>query len=300
VGTANDFNSATTQSLPAAFPKAFNGFYVMKHEVSQLQWINFFNTLTSIQKTARDITDATGKNADTIRFRNNIRWTGTGDATLNSNTHGNVACNYLNCADAMAYMDWAGLRPMTELEFEKASRGTTSPLTGELTWGQSFSSSGLCGSATQASGISNSGASNEVPSNSAANAIYGNAASVQGPLRVGSAGSNTRNNTGAAYWGAMNMGDNLAEIIVSMGNATGRTYTGTHGNGALSTTGVADVANWPNNTTGAGTGKRGGHWADSGSNLVISNRFNSNTPVLSRDQFSGFRAVRALPVSNVE
>lgn len=32
--------------VPAAFPKGFNAFYCMKYEVTQEQWVAFFNTLT--------------------------------------------------------------------------------------------------------------------------------------------------------------------------------------------------------------------------------------------------------------
>jgi formylglycine-generating enzyme required for sulfatase activity len=300
VSVANDFNNTTTQTLPASFPKGYNGFYAMKYEVCQQQWIDFFNSLSSIQKNTRDITAATGKNTDLISFRNNISWTGT-TATLNSSTHGNVACNWLNWPDAAAYCDWAGLRPMTELEFEKAARGTGSPLAAEPASGSTCTGDA---NITQASGISNSGADNETPSNSSANAVYGNNGSVQGPLRTGASAtsSSTRTAAGAGYYGLMDMSDNVAEMVVSIGNSTGRNFTGAHGNGALNADGNADISTWPgyvsNAVTGAtGSGERGGSWEDVVNRLYISDRLLANTAITTRDRNSGFRAVRSLPTT---
>ncbi|MEM9528314.1 MAG: hypothetical protein AAGA31_17000, partial [Bacteroidota bacterium] len=42
--------------IPADFPKGHAGFYCMKYEVSQQQWVDFFNTLTPVQQNALDAT----------------------------------------------------------------------------------------------------------------------------------------------------------------------------------------------------------------------------------------------------
>jgi formylglycine-generating enzyme required for sulfatase activity len=44
-------------------------------------------------------------------------------------------CNFFNWTDGFAYAAWAGLRPITELEFEKACRGPRQPVPSEYAWG---------------------------------------------------------------------------------------------------------------------------------------------------------------------
>ncbi len=53
VAGVDDFNDATARSLPAAFPKGYAAFYIMKYEISQEQYVGFLNKLTQTQQTAR-------------------------------------------------------------------------------------------------------------------------------------------------------------------------------------------------------------------------------------------------------
>ena len=295
---ADDFNNTTTRTLPAAFPKGFNAFYCMKYEISQQQWIDFFNVLDNTQKSNRDITggthNSTGKGSDAVTNRNNISWT-SGDATLNGGTFGNVACNFLSWMDGAAFADWAALRPMTELEFEKACRGTLTPVADEYAWGTT--------NITGATGISNSGANNEVASNAGANIAFNNNANVQGPLRVGSfaTASSTREQAGASYYGIMDLSGNVWERPVSVGNATGRNFTAPiHGNGLLTDDGFCDISTWPgfvtNKVSGAtGAGFRGQGWLGTSSVMRVSARDCGSCNFPERHGNYGFRAVRSVP-----
>lgn len=295
MNTADDFNNTTTRTLPAAFPKGFNAYYCMKYEISQQQWIDFFNLLDNTQKSTRDLTlgpaGIGGKNSDAIVRRNNISYT-SGNATLNSGTFGNVACNYLSWSDGAAYADWASLRPMTELEFEKTCRGTLTAVANEYAWGST--------SATQVTGFTNSGANNEVASNTGANAVYNSSA---GPIRVGSfaTASSTRAQAGASYYGIMELSGNVMERIVSVGNATGRNFTAPlHGNGLLTSDGFADISTWPGfvtskNSDATGSGFRGGNFEYSAVNMRVSDRWLAPNSNNWRNINSGFRAVRSAP-----
>ena len=295
----DDFNFGTTQTLPAAFPKGFNAFYCMKYEISQQQWVDFFNTLAAGQKTNRDITGSAfgGKNSDTQVSRNNIFWTA-GDATLNGGTHGNVSCNFISWMDGAAFMDWAGLRPMTELEFEKACRGPVAAVPNEYAWG----TTNIVG----ATGISNSGNADERPSNTAANISFNGAAGVSGPMRVGSFArpGYTREQSGASYYGIMDLSGNLSERIVNVGTTSGRTFTrSVHGNGLLTTDGFCDITTWPGFsagrvTTNTGTGLRSGSVDQVAIDQRVSDRRNAcraTSDAINRDCCRGARAVRTAP-----
>ncbi|MCT4630282.1 SUMF1/EgtB/PvdO family nonheme iron enzyme, partial [Winogradskyella sp.] len=122
-----------TGTLSSSYPKGFNDFYCMKYEVTEAQWLGFFNSLTEAQKTNRDVTDSTHKNSDSEISRNTVSWTG-GSASATT-TAPDRAISYLSPGDMNAYMDWTGMRPMTELEYEKACRGPILPKAGEFAWG---------------------------------------------------------------------------------------------------------------------------------------------------------------------
>lgn len=278
----------------ANFPTGYNAFYIMKYDVSQGQYKDFLNTLTRTQQQTRvastittdTITnvyvlsnpDPEDPNPTTLKFRNGIRCPASGNGTtaaiafgcdLNGNATFNesndgqwISCNYLSWMDLAAYADWAGLRPFTELEFEKAGRGTESAVSGEYAWGSTAIS--------QVAGITNGGATNEVASESGNGlCAYGNQASVQGPLRCGFAATagTTRSQAAASYYGIMELSGNNWEKAVTVGSSTGRSFTGSNGDGSLSTNGNANNSDWPGYALGeitamTGAGFRGGDWHD--------------------------------------
>ena len=278
-------------TIPAPFPKGYQAHYMMKGEISQGQWVAFFNTLTETQKSTRDITSATGKNSDNLTNRNNVSWS-SGDATLPDQgggaTYEAVAMNWISWADLTAYLDWSGLRPMSELEFERAGRGPYRAVSGEYAWGST--------SLTQATSISNSGLPSE-RAQSGANAAYGNHASIQGPLRVGSFayGVATRIASGGGYYGAMELSGNLWERPVTVGNSTGRSFAGrNHGNGVLDSSGNPNVSTWPG-TAATGSGLRGGGWVSLSTGARLSARNNATYTDSARLSVYGGRGVRVAP-----
>jgi len=293
-------------TLPAAFPKGYASFYVMKYEITQGQYRDFLNKLTRNQQGNRSL-GITGlgnfiNNATIPTYRNGIRLASEPggslprvfDCDLNNNGVGNesddgehIACNYLSAFDLLAYLDWAGLRPMTELEFEKTCRGTRPHFPDEKAWGNT--------NVVAATGIQNSGASNEAPTNpTITNVNYGNAAAVQGPLRSGcfAGATTTREQAGATYYGVMEMSGNCWEYVVVVSTATGKGYTGKHGDGVLSDTGERNETNWPNRL-----GLKGGTWGSITLNAInISDRANTGGDYSTqRYNSTGGRGVRTAP-----
>jgi len=298
--TPDDFNNTTTQSLPAAFPKGYATFYCMKYEISQQGYVDFLNSLTYTQQAKRTAiapSSAAGTYLyNTKRNKIKISTLGTNSTVpaIYATDYSYVACNYLAWPDLAAYLDWSGLRPMTELEFEKACRGTESAVVSEYAWHSI--------AITQNTGITNSGLINET-STSNGNGTYGSHASVQGPMRVGAfaTSSSTCVLSGATCYGIMEMSGNLWEQTVTVGNATGRLFTGTHGNGALAINGNADALTWPGTDAdvigvlSAGFGFRGGGWSLSLKRLEVSDRNSAADPWSARGQSYGGRGVRLAP-----
>ncbi len=318
--TADDFSTAVTQPLLTAFPKGYIAFYCMKYEISQQEYVDFLSTLTRTQQTNKMVTTAEHNfmsnvaTSATPQSRNDIKlMLDPGDPAsrvygndLNNNgTAGevddgqNIACNFLSWANVAAYLDWSGLRPMTELEFEKACRGTLTPVVDEYAWGNST----VYGTQYTFSG-STAGTSSEVMSNpgsgSNGNANYTSTVpSTNGPLRVGSfaTSGSTKIISGSTYYGIMEMSGDLWERIVTVGHATGRTFTGAHGNGVLTTDGNADASNWPG-TDATGTGVRGATCMSQTRGLRVSDRgYASYIRTSYTDGFQdwGGRGVRTAP-----
>jgi formylglycine-generating enzyme required for sulfatase activity len=314
-GAGGGYPTGETAPSNSTWPNGYDAFYCMKYEISQGQYRDFLNHLTYNQQNNRTETvpsDAlgTGAMSSTNAIRNgiDIQTPGVdatctpalyacnldGDGNYNESDDGEwIACNFISWMDGCAYTDWAGLRPMSELEFEKACRGTQAPVADEYAWGST--------SITGATGISNGGASNETYSNTGANCAYNNNANVQGPLRVGAfaGGATTRAQAGATYYGIMEMSGNLLERIVTINVTTGRAFTGVHGNGGLSDNGHANQTNWPgingSEVTGAaGSGFRGSGWSFGEAFARVSDRnIASVNSATNRYDYSSFRGVRS-------
>jgi formylglycine-generating enzyme required for sulfatase activity len=210
-----------------------------------------------------------------------------GDATLpgGGTNYSSVAMNYLSWGDLVAYLDWAGLRPMSELEYEKAGRGPAGAVSGEYAWGSA--------SITGATSITSSGTASE-RGQAGSNSTYNNG--VLGPTRVGSFGSGgvtSRVTTGASYYGAFDLSGNVWERPVTVGNSTGRSFQGTsHGDGNLDTNGDANQYSWPS-ISATGAGFRGGRWNSSASLARLSDRDSAAGALGDRISTRGGRGVRS-------
>ncbi len=132
-GNPGEFATGASFTIPAAFPKGYNAFYVMKYEINEGQWVEFVNSLPAAARVNRDLADNNHKNSTSVVYRNTISCSGT--PLLCSTQRPSRAVSYLSWMDLAAFLDWDALRPMTELEFEKMSRGPLLPNAGEYIWG---------------------------------------------------------------------------------------------------------------------------------------------------------------------
>ena len=287
-GNPGEFATGASFTIPAVFPKGYNAFYAMKYEVDEGQWVQFINSLPAAARINHDLADTNHKNSTSAIYRNTISCSGS--PLLCSTQRPSRALSYMSWMNLAAFLDWDALRPMTELEFEKMSRGPLVPNAGEYIWGNQTITA-----ATAISGTTEDGTETIATPN--ANANYDNTTFTGGdsslgvgynlgPLRGGIfAGSNSsRVSSGASFYGVMDLGGNLKERVVAIGNASGLAFTGNEGNGVLNTTtgyeGNAIVSGWPgmdaqplNGITGAlGSGFRGGSWNDGVNYLRISDR----------------------------
>jgi formylglycine-generating enzyme required for sulfatase activity len=229
-------------TLPAAFPKGYNAFWVMKYEFSQQQYIDFLNTIDYNKYLTRNPFNS----AFTLGTHPNL-----------TAPNPERAMGYISSLDMLSWLDWAAMRPMTELEYEKASRGSNQfPVANEYVWGN-----------TTISGIntaSNQGSINETWASG--NCVY--FATSNALMRCGALATPTsdRVSSGATYYGIMEMSGNAWEWAISVGDAVGQSFNGVHGDGALSANGNFNVVNWPN-LSGQGLCIRGGAYASMSSDF---------------------------------
>jgi len=269
-----------------AFPKGYDAFYCMKYEISQGQYTEFLNKLDGTQDGTRY-----------PDYYNSARYTITAPTTNHVAVVPDRACNQLNWADVSAYADWAALRLMTELEFEKACRGPETPVANEYAWGTNTI---MADQSRTLSGAENGTETVINPSTAAGGANYGNKAHIssdagKGPLRCGIFATNncSRVAAGAGYYGVMELSGNVYERCVMVGDTDGRKFMGTHGDGVLDVGGNATGnTDWPDSNYGAGC--RGGGWYFPGSLACVSVRGDGASRRADCSN-NGGRAVRAAP-----
>jgi formylglycine-generating enzyme required for sulfatase activity len=182
--------------IPAGFPNGYKGFYMMDRPIPQAAYAFFLDSLTPELAAAHYQEEGHPTHGP-------IRRLGEGPAYSYRFFHGRLKSNsvwWLCWADCAAFADWAGLRPMTELEHEKALRGPRYPVVNEA---------------------------------------------------------------GHSFWGGSYGGGRYnahpSEFQVTVANAAGRAYRGTHGSG----TATNWPADWPKKDA-VGTGVHGGQECASG------------------------------------
>ena len=270
--TTGTLGGGINATIPAEFPKGYSAFHAMKYEVTQQQYVDFLNTLTFDQQISRTILTAAQLatnpgsgglcamigsclNRCSIKLItagiNNSRAGVFGcdfqpaptDPFNSVNDGQAIAANYLSYSDLLSYLDWAGLRPMTNFEFEKVSRGPLSRVGNEYVWGT------LNITQAQSTSLNNPGMASET-STAAGNGLAAyNSASSNGPLRVGfsATGSTDRETSASSYYGVMNLGGNVWEMVAGGSNTLNYGYKLTYadlGDGELTTAGLYNTSNW--------------------------------------------------------
>lgn len=318
-----DDGAAWTGTLPAAYPKGYRGYYMMKYEVSQEHYVEFLNSLTLNQQKSRVAnSDFAGMVRGDYVFgslkqpnnRNGIAFVMTkengGPAVFGNNLNPDskffsdddgqtLACNYLSPADMLAYCDWSGLRPMSEMEYEKACRRPYPqiPERGEFAWN---SNAGVNKILTEGE-LNSASTERESPADYRKNVNAGG--KLNGPVRNGAfaAQRTSQQEAGATYWGGMEMSGNLWEMCYNA-NASGRSLKSddlnySHGDGNITDAGTDIAATyWPNAKEAFAV--RGGSFASPDSLLRTSDRTfasgNYFPAFTQRDSSVGFRAVRSV------
>jgi formylglycine-generating enzyme required for sulfatase activity len=322
VGT-NTFFGVPEGNLEVFFPKGYQGFYQMKYELSQAQYCDFLNSIRPAQQSARDFTRVLEYNRPIEDYRNAIHLE-KGEYQTDRPFR---PCNFISWLDGQAYADWAGLRHMTELEFEKACRGPLPAVYREYVWGaneiKNKENMKYSNTISDPSGkLAQEERGQEITDGNihASMFSYFNIDDVckpgapfydpdcvgcrgfiggdggRGPLRMGIFGAQSngdRIKAGATYYGAMDMGGNLQEPVVTIGHPSGRQFKGTHGDGVLSKQGNATNPDWQPENGQYAFGGRGGAWQFHENHARTADRFKGlRTNPNRRASHIGFRGVR--------
>lgn len=280
-----------TGTFNAGYPNGYDAYYMAKYEMSEAQYTAMLNKLSPEQ--------AMNRYPDLANFEGHMI---TGIVTTTTSTFTSAAPEraagffyYHDCwIDTAAYVDWAALRPATEMEFEKAGRGPLPAVAHEFAWG-------VTNTPIAVASVLHEGTAEEVPADPTANANFG--WTDQGhPVRCGAFATNgsDRVKAGAGYYGVMELSGNTIDRTISSGakNVTGGSaewpsFSGLHGDGELDAGGNPDVAGWPMNGD-LYTGRGGGYRSTYGSAEIQLRGRRTQTYMYQRG-YGGVRAVRTAP-----
>lgn len=219
------YNGDQQGPVPEAFPKGFNAFYIMKYEITQGQYAAFLNALPSSWTYTRS--PIGGK--DYYTSKGSIRLLD-GKYVADSPDR---PMNFISFTDGLAFADWAGLRPMTELEFTKAARGPGTPIPYEFVWGTDTY-------------------------DQLERYVSQDELQMMHNWTEDQLSDDTRAVFGASYYWVMDLSGSVWEKVITIGNEIGRSFRGTHGDGVLAF-GDATNEDWPTSDDEVGGfGYRGG------------------------------------------
>ena len=238
------YNGDQKGPIPSDFPKGFEAFYIMKYELTQGQYADFLNTLSDNWTHTRSPIGGRNyyKKRGCIKLEN-------GKYIAESPSR---PMNQISFTDGLAYSDWAALRPITELEFEKASRGPSEPIPAEFVWG------------TDNYNLL------ERYVNENAELVFTN------DINESQLNDNNRAVFGASYYWVMDLSGSVWEKVITIGNPIGRSFKGTHGDGKLDF-GNATNEDWPkSDNEEGGFGYRGGGYYETGTHY---SDFNPHSPI---------------------
>ena len=286
------------------YPVGYKAFYAMKYEVSQGQYTDFLNTTKvsttnssppmPIPMTNMLLPAPNSPNQPLVRFSIEKQ----GENYIVSRP--DRAMDYANSNHVFAFANWSSLRPMTELEFEKAARGPLAPsyndrANGKIPQGNMtpMGNNNLLVNSLKLNGAENG---TEAPLSTDSTkflALYdGNIEGGDGgsgAYRVGvfATSSSSRSSSGASYYGIMGLTDNASEFVISLNTESSRSFKEANGIGENSSNGTPNINHW-----------FAGGYFDSWSSSIYKNNWSGVSGRSSGGQSGGFRLVRSAPSDN--
>ncbi len=279
------------------FPVGYKAFYTMKYEVSQGQYTDFLNT-TKVNNLAAGLTVPNMLFPTSTPSQSLARFSIEKQGETYIVSRPDRAMDYVNSNQVFAFANWSSLRPMTELEFEKAARGPMAPTYYDRANGQNpqgnmitIGPNNLVINSLKLNGAEN-GTESSTTSDSTkflawdVNTIEGGDGGT-GPYRVGifATSTSSRKSSGASYYGIMGLNDNVSELVISLSTESSRSFKDANGVGENASSGYPTLSHWFS-----------GYSFDSWSSTI-----NKNSTVSGRStgsQYSGFRLVRSAPSDN--
>jgi hypothetical protein len=273
------------------FPTGYNAFYCMKYEVTQGQYTDFLNTTRVIAPTG---SFTPMFNQMLLPTSTNPRFTilKTGDNYTVSRP--DRAIENINLNHIHAFANWSSLRPMSELEFEKAARGPIAPTPGDRANGgfpRFNTPMDHMNKVINSLKINGSENGTEVPLGVDSTKFLNiwNGSTIEGgdggsgPYRVGvfATATSSRSSSGASYYGVMGLSDNVPESVVSINSNVSRSFKSAHGIGENTSNGSSVISHWYGNAFPS-------NWED----IIL--KFSSVSDRNTGSQ-SGFRLVRSAP-----